>query len=313
MKVQHRLKVSIIGMGRVGSATAFALVVRGLAEELVLVGQRESDAVGDAYDLQHCSTFVRPMNVRAGSYDATAGSDIVILCASAPVTDTSSRLAQAGSNAVLFRQLIPPLAAASPHAILIVVSNPVDVMTYLALQLSGFDRSRVLGTGTLIDTARFRTLLAQASGMNSDDIRAYIVGEHGDSQIPALSVASAGGVRFQEHDATVREMFEEARQIGYQVIAHKGHTNYAIAMGVTMIVDAISRNSLSVLPVSVLIDGYLGLNDVCLSMPCVIGRAGVVRTLPIDLSDAEAHALRQSAGILRGVIDSMMPLCTTPP
>jgi L-lactate dehydrogenase len=303
----HRLKISIIGTGRVGSATAFALVVKGLAEELVLVDRAQGTALGDAFDLQHASVFIRPMNVRAGDCAATTGSDVVIVCASAPVTDTSSRLVQAAANAELFRKLIPALAAVSPEAILIIVSNPVDVMTYLALKLSGFPASRVLGTGTLIDTARFRALLSQASGMNSDDIRAYIVGEHGDSQIPALSVASAGGVRFHEHDATVLAMFQEARQLGYQVVNHKGHTNYAIAMGTAMIVEAISRNSLSVLPVSVLINGYLGVSDVCLSMPSVIGRTGIVRTLPIDLDDDEAAALRRSAATLRATIESTIP------
>jgi L-lactate dehydrogenase len=301
----HKLKISIVGAGRVGSATAFALVSRGLAEELVLVGRAPEEALGDAYDLQHASAFVRPMSVCAGDIEATAGSDIVIVCASAPVADPTSRVAQASSNAALFRQIIPPIAAASPEAILIIVSNPVDVMTYLALRFSAFPASRVLGTGTLIDTARFRTLLAQASGMNSDDIRAYIVGEHGDGQLPALSVASAGGVRFKEHDATVLAMFEQARQGGYRVVAHKGYTNYAIAMATAFIVDAVARNTRAVLPVSVLIDGYLGLHDVCLSMPSVIGRGGVVRTLPIDLSDEEVRALRRSAEFVRGVIDSV--------
>lgn len=302
----HKPKISIIGIGRVGSATAFALVMRGLAEELVLVDQPCGRAIGDAYDLQHASAFVGPMNVRAGCIDASAGSDIVIMCASVPVTDTSSRLTQAAANSKLVREIIPQIARCSPEAVLIVVTNPVDVMTYLALKCSGFPWSRVIGTGTLIDTARFRALLSQASGVNPDDIRAYIIGEHGDSQIPALSVASAGGVRFREHDATVLAMFEEARQGGYRVVAHKGHTSYAIAMATTMIVEAIARNTLSVLPVSVLIDNYLGVRDVCLSMPSVIGRAGVLRTLPIDLNVEEAEAFQHSARKVRDVIDAVM-------
>jgi L-lactate dehydrogenase len=302
----HKLKISVVGMGRVGSATAFALVVRGLAEELVLVDEHLDHATGEAFDLQHASVFGRPMDIRAGDYDATAGSDIVILCASAPVTDTSSRLKQAAPNAALFKRIVPAIARGCPGAILIVVTNPVDVMTYLALKYSGFAPSRVFGTGTLIDTARFRSLLSQASAMNSDDIRAYILGEHGDSQIPALSVASAGGVRFKEHDATVMKMFEEARQGGYRVIAHKGHTSCAIAMAISVIVDAIARNALTVLPVSVLIEGYLGVRDVCLSMPCVIGRAGVTRALAVDLSEEEAGAFRKSADMLRQVIAPLL-------
>jgi L-lactate dehydrogenase len=303
----HRLKISIIGMGRVGSATAFAMVMQGLAEELVLVDEPLSKAVGDAYDLQHASAFVGPMDVRASCLDGIAGSDIVIVCASTPVTDTSSRLAQAAANSTLFGELIPAIAQHSPDAVLVIITNPVDVMTYLALKLSGFPPSRVLGTGTLIDTARFRSLLSHASGVNPDDIRAYIVGEHGDSQIPALSVASAGGVRFREHDATVLDMFAQAQQGGYRVIAHKGHTNYSIAMATSMIVRAIARNSLAVLPVSVLIDDYLGVSDVCLSMPSVIGRSGVVRTLPIELSVEEAEAFRRSARTVRDVIRSVTP------
>jgi L-lactate dehydrogenase len=298
----HALKISVIGAaGRVGSATAFALVMRGLAEELVLIDRTTDAVTGDAYDLRHAAAFVRPMDIRAGCLDASAGSDIIIVCASAPVSDTSSRLTQAAPNAALFRQIIPSVAAASPDTILLIVSNPVDVMTHVALRLSGFPPARVFGTGTLIDTARFRALLSHASGMNSDDIRAYIVGEHGDSQLPALSVASAGGVRFPEHDATVLELFEQARRGGYEVVAHKKYTNYAIAAATSVIVEAIARNTLSVLPVSVLVDGYLGVDDVCLSMPCVIGRAGVVRMLHIDLSPDEQEAFVRSAASLRGV------------
>jgi L-lactate dehydrogenase len=303
----HALKISIIGAaGRVGSATAFALVMRGLAEELVLVDRTTEAAIGDAYDLCHAAAFVRPMKIAAGCVAASAGSDLVIVCASAPVADTSSRLTQAAPNAALFHQVIPSIAAASPDAILVIVSNPVDVMTYLALKLSGFPPSRVFGTGTLIDTARFRALLSQASGMNSDDIRAYIVGEHGDSQLPALSVASAGGVRFREHDATVLSLFEQARRGGYEVVAHKQYTNFAIAAATSVIVDAVARNTLSVLPVSVLVDGYLGVDDACLSMPCVVGRAGVVRTLHIDLSLDEQEAFRRSAASLRAVNQAVM-------
>jgi L-lactate dehydrogenase len=296
------MKVSIVGIGKVGSALAFALVTKGLCEELVLVGRTRSSALGDAHDLAHASAFVRPMNVRAGTVADTAGSDIVIFTASVPMRDKSSRSSVAKGNARLYRKLVPQIARRSPRAILIVVANPVDLMTYVTLKASGFDPSRVMGTGTLIDTARFRALLSQQSGINVFDLRAYILGEHGDSQFPALSVASAGGMRFDEHDATVLRMFREARRSGYQVVRHKGYTNYAIALATTLIVEMIANDLHAVAPVSVLIDGYFGVNGVCMSVPCVIGRKGVTKVLPVELNDQEVEAFRRSATLLQGVI-----------
>jgi L-lactate dehydrogenase len=299
------MKISIVGVGKVGSATAFALVTRGLCDELVLVGRHKRSVAGDAHDLMHAAAFVRPMVVRPGSIKDSAGSDIVILTASAPMRDTSSRFSVAKANAKLYARLVPELAKANPRAILIIVANPVDLMTHLTLRLSGFPASRVLGTGTLIDTARFRGLLAQQSGINVYDLRAYILGEHGDSQFPALSTASAGGMRFDEHDQTVLRMFHKARQSGYLVVKHKGYTNYAIALATTMIVEMIVSDMHGVVPVSVLIDGYLGVRDVCLSVPCVVGRSGVLRTLPVELNDTEAAAFRKSAKLLREAMQKL--------
>jgi L-lactate dehydrogenase len=157
----------------------------------------------------------------------------------------------------------------------------------------------------LIDTARFRGLLAQQSGINVYDLRAYILGEHGDSQFPALSTASAGGMRFDEHDQTVLRMFRQARQSGYLVVKHKGYTNYAIALATTLIVEMIANDLHAVAPVSVLVDGYFGVKDVCLSVPCVIGRDGVTKVLPVELNEREVQAFRKSAQLLRGVIQKL--------
>jgi L-lactate dehydrogenase len=221
------------------------------------------------------------------------------------MTDTSSRFNVAKPNVKLYRALVPRIARLSPKAVLIVVANPVDLMTYVTLQASGFPPSRVIGTGTLLDTARFRALLSQHSGINVFDLRAYILGEHGDSQFPALSVASAGGMRFDEHDATVLRMFREARRGGYQVVKHKGYTNYAIALATTLIVESIVNDLRAVAPVSVLVDGFLGVRDVCLSMPCVIGRKGVTRVLPVELNQREADAFKASAKLLRKLMDDL--------
>jgi L-lactate dehydrogenase len=299
------MKISMIGVGKVGSATAFALVTRGLCEQLVLVGRTRAASLGDAHDLMHAAAFVRPMQVISGSVADTRASDIVIFSASAPLTDTSSRLTVARENARLYRTLVPKVARLSPHAVLIVVANPVDLLTYVTLQLSGFPPARVIGSGTLLDTARFRALLSQHSGINVFDLRAYILGEHGDSQFPALSVASAGGMRFDEHDQTVQKMFHKARRGGYLVVHHKGYTNYAIALATALIVEMIVRDLRAVAPVSVLIDGFLGVRDVCLSMPCVIGRRGVTRVLPVELNEREAAAFRASATLLRQAMDDL--------
>lgn len=205
----------------------------------------------------------------------------------------------AAANAALFDELIPPLARQNPKAVFLIVSNPVDVMTWRALELSGLPAHQVLGTGTLIDTARFRSLLAAAAEIDPNDLRAYILGEHGPSQFPALTAASAGGARFEQGEAALRWMFEQARDGGDLVMRHKGYTNYAIALACTMILRAVLGDTHSVMPVSTRLDNFYGISDVCLSVPCVLGRSGVVRQLQVELSAPEREALRRSAAIVR--------------
>ena len=299
------MKISVVGMGRVGGATAFALVARGVPQELVLVGRTREKTLGDAYDLLHASAFVRRMQIRAGELADAAGSDIILICVSA-VTDTAGdRQAGAAANARLLRELIPVLTEGSPQAVFVVMTNPVDVCAYITLRSSGLPAAQVLGTGTLIDTGRFRSLISQETGINTNDIRAYILGEHGETQFPALSVASAGGVRIDPDDASVRAHFEEARLGGHRVMQYKGYTNYAVAMSATLICEAIATNAHSILPVSTLVDGFKGISDVCLSLPCVIGSRGVEQVLSIDLNDEETRLLQQSAAVLREILDKV--------
>jgi L-lactate dehydrogenase len=300
------MKISVIGTGRVGGATAFALVARGIPHELVLVGRTREKALGDAQDLLHASAFVRPMRVVAGDAAETAGSDVVLLAVSAGDESRADRMAAAGANARLLREVVPPLADASPGAVFVVLTNPVDVCTYVTLRASAFPPGRVLGTGTLIDTARFRVLLSRETGINTQDIRAYILGEHGESQFPALSVASAGGVRFAPGDEAVRAFAEEARLGGHRVMEYKGYTNYAVALSAAVICGAIADDARVVLPVSTLVDGYQGVRDVCLSLPCVVGRRGVARVLSVDLDDSEAALFRRSAAVIRDAIDRVL-------
>lgn len=297
------MKIAIVGTGRVGSAVAFALVMRNAARELVLVGRDRRKAEGDAADLHHAGALVGRMSIRAGEIDDVANADIILL--SAAVRDVGNDRSEALSgNDAIFREIVPKVTAKAPGAILIVLTNPVDAMTYLTLRYSGLPPSRVIGTGTLIDTGRFRAILSEAWQIHTADVRAYILGEHGESQFPAMSVASAGGVRFDEQDRVVIDAAESARKAGHEVFARKGYTNYAIAAATVMLVEAIVGDTHVVLPVSTLIDGYLGVKDVCLSVPCIIGRAGVVRMLPVDLDAKEAEAFRTAAGVLKRALAS---------
>jgi L-lactate dehydrogenase len=299
------MKIAILGCGRVGTAVAFSLILRNLVRDIVLVGRDLKKAEGEAADLHHAAAFLGGARVTAASVDDATDCDIVILAASAPETHNSNRLSHLDANAIICNDLIPRIAKASPNAIIIVLTNPVDAITYLCIKLSGFPSSRVMGSGTLIDTGRFRSILSNAWKINAVDVRAYILGEHGDSQFPALSVASAGGVKFDEHDAFVAKAATDAREAGHEVFKRKGYTNYAVASACMMLVEAIVDDALSVMPVSTLIDGYLGVKDVCLSVPSIIGRAGVLRTLPVDLDAEEEELFKRSAAVLKKAMASV--------
>lgn len=301
------MKISITGTGRTGAAIAFALVMRGMGEELVLVSRDPAGkAAGDAIDLSHASLFLdtKPMRIRAGSLADSAGSDVVIFTNSARLDRLVTRRDLAAANAPIVKALMPALAGHSPDAVFVVISNPVDVMTYFALRYGGLAPQRVVGTGTLIDTGRFRALVAAHTGIHSHDVRAYILGEHGESMVPALSQATAGGVRLPESDESILAHFRRARRAGYDVFERKGYTDYAIAACVAMIVAAVADDTHEVMPVSTLMRGQYGLDDVCLSLPCVIGRRGVLRLLEPQLSRAEVEALHQSAETVRALIDA---------
>ena len=300
------MKISVFGMGRVGGATAFALVARGVPHDLVLVGRTVEKTLGDAQDLLHASALGRPIQVRAGGVEETADSDIILLCASESKKTLGNRLEAAEVNAQLFEEIVPPLAQGSPNAIFVVLTNPVDVCTYVALRASKLPPGKVMGTGTLIDTARLRALLSRETGVNAADIRAYVLGEHGESQFPALSIASIGGERLESDTPSIRSLVDEARQGGEQVARIKGYTNYAVALSAAVICEAIANDSRAVLPVSTLVDGFKGVHDVCLSLPCVIGRSGVERVLAIELNDAETAQFRLGAGVIREVLDRVM-------
>ncbi len=308
------MKISLVGLGRVGSTLAYTLLLRGLGDELVLVDRNQKLAVGEALDLQHTKSFVNhPMIVRPGKIDDTAGSDIIIICCSVPwKQDYTSRFDFGYDNLKMFREIIPPLAQVSPDAKMLVITNPVDVMTYHAIKLTGFGPERVFGTGTLIDSARFRSMLSIRMGIHPEDLRAYILGEHGDSQFPLFSTAVVGGSRIVEDKAT-HEIFRETSRSGFDVVRQKGHANYSISMAATLAIEAIVWDTHRTMPLSVLVDGFLDVHDVCLSLPVILGKDGVTRVLEPKLGKDEAEAFRCCAKIVRQGIERSLEKAPSEP
>jgi len=300
------MKVSVVGLGKVGSSLAFVLSIRNFVDELVLVGRTRESVLGDVLDLRHGQLFVEePTRVVAGLPEDTAGSDVIAICASVPSgPEMSDRLSLAPANVALFRKILPELACLSPNCKFLIVSNPVDVLVYFALKITGFPPSQILGTGTLVDSARFRQLLSEDVNIHMEDIRAYTLGEHGESQFPAMSCADAGG---EPLDATPERyaMFEKASYAGFEVLHHKGYTNYAISMAALRIIECMAHDSKHTMPVSLKLDGFLGEADVCLSLPAVVGKNGVERILHPRLNEKEQQAFHRSAEVIRGVIQTV--------
>lgn len=297
------MKVSIVGLGKVGSSLAFVLSMKSFIDELVLIGRTPDSVMGDVLDLRHGQLFVEsPARIHAGTLEQAAGSDVIAICASAPMpARTTDRLALAPANVQLLSQLLGELARVAPAARLVIVSNPVDVLVHFALEFTGFAPHQVVGTGTLVDSARFRQLLAEEINIHMDDIRAYILGEHGDSQFPAMSCAYAGGEPLDDTPRR-RELFAQASRAGQEVYRRKGFTNYAIALAAADIIRCIVIDAKHTMPISLKVDGFLGVNDVCLSLPAVVGRNGIERILHPRLDTREQNAFLNSAQVIRSVI-----------
>jgi L-lactate dehydrogenase len=299
------MKVTIVGPGAVGMVLAYTLMLRRVAREIVLVGRDRVKAEGEALDLMHGQAFLQmPVKVRAGGIEDAAASEVVVICASIPMPPgLVDRNELAKGNADLMRELLPQVAAVAPLAKIVIVSNPVDALTWLAIQLTGFPASRVMGTGTLVDSIRFRELLSAQTSVHPDDLRAYILGEHGEHQFAAMSVAQAGGERIEDTPER-RALCERAKGFGVEVFRKKGNTCYAIGLAAAYVVESILMDEKRTMPLSVLIDGYLDERDVCLSLPVVIGKSGVERVLHPPLNKRETSAFRRAGNAVREVIRS---------
>lgn len=309
------MKVGIVGSGLVGSTAAYAIVMRGVASEVVLVDARPERAAAEADDILHAVPFASPVRVADGSYDDLVGARLVVIAAGAAQRPGESRRELLGRNARVFDDVVPQVLDAAPDAILLVATNPVDAMTHYTAQLAsrrGAKPERCLGTGTLLDTARFRALVGDELGVDPQNVHAYVVGEHGDSEVLAWSTASVAGVpldefvRLRHAELTAQErsrIDDEVRNAAGRIIAGKGATYYGVGSAITRIAEAVLQDQRSVLTVCTRIAEVAGVEDVTISLPHVVGGDGVLQVLEPPVNDTEREALAESARIVRETID----------
>jgi len=304
-------KISIIGSGFVGSTTAFAIMDAGLVSDIVLVDINRDKSEAEAMDLTHGAAFVKTVNITAGILEDTVGSDLIIITAGIGPKPGESRLDILNKNIPIFKDIVPKLAQFSPDAIFLVVSNPVDILTYITYKFSGFPSHRVIGSGTVLDTSRIKSILSKQFSIDARNIHAYIIGEHGDSEIAAWSTIKIAGLSIDEYckidKLDYNEEFktfitDEVKHAAYEIINRKGYTNYAVALAVRRITEAILGDEQSILTVSGLQNGESSLNDVYIAMPSIVGRNGIRKILPIPLSDDEFKKLNDSANLLKEII-----------
>ena len=303
-------KAAVIGCGFVGSATAFTLMQSRLFSELVLLDVNMEKADGEAKDIAHGIPFAGQMKIYAGTYDDAADAAIIIITAGANQKPGETRLDLVQKNTAIYQTIIPEIVKRDFGGILLIVSNPVDILTYVALKLSGLPENRVLGSGTVLDTARLKYALGEHLGVDSRSVHSFIIGEHGDSEIAAWSSTNVSGIPLNDfcemrghfnHDAAMDAIAEKVKNSAYEIISKKQATYYGIAMSVKRICECIVRNERSILPVSAMMHGEYGIEDITLSMPAIVGIGGVETHVPIALSEEEAKKLVESAGKLKEV------------
>ena len=311
------MKIGIVGAGLVGATAAYALVMRGVGRQVVLVDRNQGRARAEADDLLHAVPFAHPLDVAAGGYPDLAGARVVLLAAGVGQRPGETRLQLLSRNAAVFREVVPAVLEHAPQAVLVVATNPVDVMTHLAARFAaerGVPASRVLGSGTTLDTARFRTLLGRRLGVDAAHVHAYVVGEHGDSEVLTWSIATVGGIALGEmaerhgvpFDQAARASIDAAvRGAAYAIISGKGATYYGVGSALARIVEAVLRDQRSVLTVCSPEAEVAGVRDVTLSLPRLVGGAGVLETLPLALPPEEQDALARSAAVVRAAIDGL--------
>lgn len=309
----HR-KVAVIGCGFVGAACAFALMESGLFTEMVLLDVDRDRAEGEAMDISHGVPFAKPMKIYAGDYQDLSDAAIIVITAGANQKPDETRLDLVHKNVKIFQSIIPQLKECGCNGVLLIVSNPVDILTYVAAKLSDFTENRVIGSGTVLDTARLKRAVADQLTVDSRSVHAFIIGEHGDSEIAAWSGANISGIPLNDfcelrghynHPENTARIAEGVKNSAYEIIEKKQATYFGIAMSVRRICEVIMRDEKSILPVSSLMFGEYGISDVALSMPAIIGKHGVETRVPIPLSEDEMTRLQKSASMLRDILDEV--------
>ena len=305
-------KVAIVGCGFVGSSSAFALMQSGLFSEMVLIDVDKNRAEGEALDIAHGMTFAEPMKIYAGDYSDVADAAMIVVTAGAAQKPGETRLDLVNKNVSIFKSIIPEIKKSGFDGILLIVSNPVDVLTYAAIKMSGLPEGHVIGSGTVLDTGRLQQMLGAHVEVDPRDVQAYVMGEHGDSEFVAWSSAQVAGVPLStfcelhghlEHEAAEKRIAEDVKNSAYTIIEKKHATYYGVAMAVKRICEVIIRDEKSILPISSMMHGDFGVDNVVLSMPAVVGADGLEELVPIALSEKEAADLKKSADTLRGILD----------
>ena len=307
-------KVAVIGCGNVGASIAFHIVERSMFSEMVLIDINKEKTEGEAMDLSHGLPYVAPMEIYAGDYKDIADAAIIIITSGAAQKPGETRIDLVKKNSAIMASIIDQIAAVKPEGILLIVSNPVDVLTHVALKRSGLPKNRVFGSGTVLDTARLKYLLASRLHVDSRNVHTVIIGEHGDTEFPVNSIANVSGIPLYDffalenqdgYEAMLAEIQEDVRTSAYEIIKKKGATYYGIAMAVGKICRSIVSDEKSMLPVSVELEGEYGLSGLSISVPCIVGKNGVEQVLEMPLNVQERRELKKSADSLKKVIDSI--------
>ena len=304
-------KAVMIGCGFVGSASVFSLMQSGLFSEIAMIDSDNARAEGEALDISHGVPFAKPMKIYAGNYDDIENASIIIITAGANQKPGETRLDLVHRNIEIFKTIIPQIKQRDFKGILLIVSNPVDILTTVAVKLSGLPQNRVIGSGTVLDTARLKYAVGEHLNVDSRSVHAFIIGEHGDSEIAAFSSANISGIPLKNfcemrghynHEADTDEIAQKVRNSAYEIISRKKATYYGIAMSVKRICEAIVRDEKSILPISSMMNGEYGINDIALSLPAIVGKNGVETKVPIQLNENESAKLLESAKCLKDIL-----------
>ncbi len=306
-----RGKIVIVGAGFVGSTTAYTIMLGGLFSEIVIIDINKDKAAGDALDIAHGAALKKPVNVFEGDYSECRNADIVVITAGVNQIPGESRLALLKQNASITKSITENIMKYAPDDIIILaVTNPVDILTYVSYKVSGLPSNQVLGSGTVLDTARLKYLISRNTGVDARNCHTYVIGEHGDSEVAAWSITNIGGMSMSEFhnfsgicsDDDLKNIYHDVKNSAYQIIEKKGATYFGIAVAVERIVECIAGDENSILTVSSVFEGQYGINDVALSVPTMVGGSGIQKVFEVPLSDEELHGLRKSADTLKSLI-----------